>query len=88
MVAPDVTRRVLAALAKALPDEGRNLITRVEITKGWGDAIHVRIFSGASRTSEPMELRGIFTEAIDEALRDERHLVSLEWDYRPSVSLA
>jgi hypothetical protein len=82
MVASDITRRVLTGLASVLPQEGRNLITRIDISRAWGDAIQVKIYAGASLEHEPVELRPIFKKAVDDALGQQRHLVEIVWDYR------
>ncbi|HVA06165.1 MAG TPA: hypothetical protein VNG12_05415 [Acidimicrobiales bacterium] len=82
MVSATQTKRVLAALAEALPDDGRNLITRVDVSRMWGDAVQVKIFTSASIHHEPRELRPLFQKAVDDALGEERHLLSVEWDYR------
>jgi hypothetical protein len=81
MVSTDITRRVLTGLASALPEEGRNLITRIDIKRVWGDATQVKIYAGASLGHEPVELKPIFKKAVDDALGHQRHLVDIAWDY-------
>jgi hypothetical protein len=81
VVATEITRRVLTGLAEALPEEGRNLITRVDIKRGWGETVMVRVYSGALG-GQPSELKAIFKAAIDEVLGDERHDVQVVWDYQ------
>jgi hypothetical protein len=81
MVDVDVTRSLLLGLADALPDEGHNLITRIDIRKGWGNAISVRIHAGASAQHGPIDVKRQFKKAVDDAMGTERHLVMVEWDY-------
>jgi hypothetical protein len=81
MVATGVTKRVLIGLANALPQEGYNFITRIDIGRGWGDAILVTIHASASLQHQPLDIRTVYKEVIDEVLAGERHLVQFEWDY-------
>jgi hypothetical protein len=82
VVATDVTKRVLIGLANALPEEGYNFITRIDIGRGWGDTVLVKIHASSSLQHEPVDLRSAYKKAIGEVLGDERHLVQLEWDYQ------
>jgi hypothetical protein len=38
-----VTKSVLSALAQVLPDDGHNHLTKLDIRRGWGDVLHVRL---------------------------------------------
>jgi hypothetical protein len=81
MVGTGVTKRVLIGLANALPEEGYNFITRIEIGRGWGDAILVTIYASASLQHDPVDIRTVYKEAVEKVLAGERHLVLFEWDY-------
>lgn len=83
MVAPDLTKLILHAVADALPGEGgHNLLTRLEIQKGWGDAINIELYSTidpADPTRRTIEQH--IKAAIDAALDQERHNVRFHWQY-------
>jgi hypothetical protein len=81
MVATGVTKRVLTGLANALPEEGYNFITRIDIGRGWGETILVTIYASALLQHQSLDIRKMYKEAIDEVLVGERHLVQFEWDY-------
>jgi hypothetical protein len=82
MVDVDITRSILLGLANALPDEGENLITRLDIRKGWGDAIAVHIHTGAPVQAENAQnVRAVLKRAIGEAMGDQRHIVVFDRDY-------
>lgn len=81
MAATDVKKRVLIGLADALPVEGYNFITRIDIGRGWGNTILVTIYASALLQHEPLDMRKMCKEAVDEVLAGERHLVQFEWDH-------
>ena len=48
----DLKRRVLLKLTEALQDEDVNALRDVELYRGWGDVIYVRIHTGISPSFE------------------------------------
>ena len=74
-----MTKRVLSAIAEVLPDDGHNYLTKVDIRRGWGDVLNVQLHATMPRTEDERELGEKLRAAIDEALRDERHLVEIVW---------
>jgi|HubBroStandDraft_2_1064218.scaffolds.fasta_scaffold736835_1 hypothetical protein len=81
MVDVDITRSILLGLANALPDQGDNLITRLDIRMGWGDAIAVHIHTGAPVQDDRTNVRGVLKRAIDQVMGDQRHIVVFDRDY-------
>jgi len=79
VVAVDTTRGVLLALAQALPDEGSDLVTRLEIHDGWGGAVHVRIQTQVPRSAAGRELETRLRAAVGTALGQRRHRVEMRW---------
>jgi hypothetical protein len=78
VVAAAVTRRVLEALAHAVPDRGEDLVTRVEIRDGWAGAVHVRVHSLLLR-AEGEEFAHRVRQTVDAAVRS-RHTVEIVWE--------
>lgn len=74
-----MTKRVLSAIAEVLPDDGHNYLTKVDIRRGWGDVLNVQLHTTMPRTEGGRELGEKLRDAIDKALRDERHLVEIVW---------
>jgi hypothetical protein len=76
----DVTRRVLAALAQVLPDDGCNHLTRLDFHHGWGDTLNVRLHTTMPPSEIGRELGAKLREAVDNALIGQRHTVDIVWD--------
>ena len=74
-----MTKRVLSAIAQVLPDDGHHYLTKVDIRRGWGDILNVQLHTTMPRTESGREFGQKLREAIDEALRDERHFVEIVW---------
>jgi hypothetical protein len=73
-----MTKRVLSAIVQALPDDGHNYLTKVDIRRGWGDVLNVQLHTTMPPTAG-RELGEKLRDAINEALRDERHFVEIVW---------
>lgn len=71
------TRKVLEALARAIPDTGEDVVTRVDIRSGWAGAVHVRVHSLLSRDAND-ELGRRLRRAVAEAVQA-RHSVEIVW---------
>ena len=75
-----MTRRVLAAVAQVLPDDGQNHLTRLDIHHGWGDTLNVRLHTTMPQSAIGREFGVKLREAVDGALIDQRHTVEIVWD--------
>jgi len=71
------TREILEAVARALPDRGEDLVTRVDIRNGWAGAVHVRVHSLLTRDAED-DLGRRLRRAVAEAVHV-RHSVEVVW---------
>lgn len=72
-----ITRRVLDALARAMPQDGEDLVTRVDIRSGWAGAVHVRIHTLLPRLGGE-ELGDRIRRAVEEAVPT-RNTVEIVW---------
>jgi hypothetical protein len=74
-----MTKRILSAIAQVLPDDDQNYLTKIDIRRGWGDVLNVRLHTTMPRTEYGREFGQRLREAIGEALGEERHLVEIVW---------
>jgi hypothetical protein len=74
-----VTRRVLHALATALPEEGHDLLTGVEIRDVWGGAVLVRLHTAHERSVGVQPKVEDLRRAVQLALEGHRHRVEVAW---------
>jgi hypothetical protein len=74
-----MTKRVFEAIAQVLPDDGHNYLTKVDVRRGWGDILNVRLHTTMPRNEGGRELGERLRSAIGEALGDERHFVEMVW---------
>jgi hypothetical protein len=82
VVTPALSKQILQALVDALPEEGpNNLMSRIELRRGWGDAINIDIYPGpdpaAQRGNRQLEQR--FRASVDQALGAQRHSLQVHW---------
>ncbi len=77
---PDQTRRVLLELAEALPLEGHNVLTGVDMRTGWGGTIFVTVRSGISRYENRHVVETRYKMAVVAALGAARHQIQVKWD--------
>ncbi len=77
MVEPETTDLVRQAVARALSSVGGDVVTRVEVRRGWGDALHVRIHSRLPRGAD-VELGRRLRATVDEVVPG-RHTVEIVW---------
>ena len=75
-----MTRRVLAAVAEVLPDDGCNHLARLDIRHGWGNTLNVRLYTTMHQSEFGREFGTKLREAVADALEDERHTVEIVWD--------
>jgi tryptophan synthase beta subunit len=74
-----MTKRVLTAIAEVLPDDGHAYLAKVDIRRGWGNVLNVRLHTTMRPTEAGRELGERLRDAVDQALEDERHLVEIVW---------
>ena len=74
-----MTKRVLTAIAKVLPDDGHNYFTKLEIRRGWGNILNVQLHTTMPHSEAGREFGDKLRLAISEALGDERHHVEIVW---------
>lgn len=75
----ELTKQVLLELAEALPADGYNVLTGLEMHTGWADTIYVTIRSGSSPLGDREDLRARFTAAVASAFGNARHHVQVHW---------
>jgi hypothetical protein len=82
-----MTKRVFSAITQVLPDDddgdgdgdGDAYLTRVDIRRGWGNVLNVRLHTTTPHTEAGREFGEKLRGAIEHALGDERHLVEIVW---------
>jgi hypothetical protein len=71
------TREVLEAVARAIPDTGEDVVTRLDIRDGWAGAVHVRVHTLLRRDSDEEFARRL-RRAVAEEVKA-RHWVEIVW---------
>lgn len=77
MVEGLTTRQVLEAVARAVPDAGDDVVTRLEIRNGWAGAVHVRVHTLLRRDADAEFARRL-RRAVAEGVKA-RHWVEIVW---------
>jgi hypothetical protein len=77
VVAARTARMVLEAVAEAMPRQGGNVVTRVDIVDGWGGLIQVRVHTLLSRDADS-ELPARLGAAMARSVSG-RHRVGVVW---------
>ncbi len=78
---PDLTRRVLVELSEALPAEGQNVLTGIDMRTGWGDTIFVTVRSDISPFHGRDDIGNGYKMAVAAALGAARHHIEVKWDH-------
>jgi hypothetical protein len=78
---PDLTRRVLLELSEALPAEGQNVLTGIDMRTGWGDIIFVTVRSDISPLHGRDDVGNRYKMAVAAALGAARHHIEVTWDH-------
>ena len=78
---PDLTRRVLLGLSEALPAEGQNVLTGIDMRTGWGDIIFVTVRSDISPLHGRDDVGNRYKVAVAAALGAARHHIEVTWDH-------
>jgi hypothetical protein len=72
------TKRVFHALANAVPEDGWSAISALNLRRGWGNVVDVRVHTplslGQREEMAPLQL------AIEVALAEYRHRVEIIWE--------
>ena len=76
---PDQTRRVLLELAEALPHEGHNVLTGVDMRTGWA-TIFVTVRSDIPPYGNRHDVETRYKMAVVAALGTARHQIQVKWD--------
>lgn len=79
MVNTRTVRGILRALAEALPEEGEDILTGLEIRDAWGDAVLVRLHTRATRSPATDQLAERLRMAVLGEVGDLRHRVEIVW---------
>ena len=74
-----MTKSVLSAIAQVLPDDGHDYLTKLDIRRGWGNVLYVRLHTTVPPSEAGREFGGRLRDAIREALGEERHSVEIVW---------
>jgi hypothetical protein len=74
-----MTKRLFSAIAQALPDDGRDYLTKLVIRRGWGNVLNVQLHTTLPRSEAGRELGDQLRAAIAEVLGEERHHVEIVW---------
>jgi hypothetical protein len=74
-----MTKRILSAIARVLPDDGHHYLTEVDIRPGWGNILNVHLHTTMPHTDAGREFGKKLRDAIAEALDGERHVVEIVW---------
>jgi hypothetical protein len=77
---PDQTKNVLLGLAAALPQDGYNVLTGIDMRTGWGDTIFVKVRSGIPPGESRDEVGSRYRMAVAAALGTARHSFHVQWD--------
>ena len=78
-VGAGAVRRV-DALGQVLPEEGYGHLTGLDIRKGWGNMLKIRLCTPLSQAKDGEEFGARVRRVVDDALGAERHVVEIVWD--------
>jgi hypothetical protein len=76
-VEASLVKRVLRAIADAHPEEGSFAVTRVDISRGWGDLVNVTLHARQDTARGPGHARDV-RQAVERALGTERFRVRFQ----------
>ena len=79
MATDDLSSPVQAALTQALSGAGFDLVTQVDVRRGWGDIYFVTIHTGLARADASPDLRPTIQEVVATVLDGRRHHVEIRW---------
>jgi hypothetical protein len=79
-----VTKRILEAIAEVLPDDGHHHISRLDVRRGWGNILNIRIHA-TTTAGEGLKVK--LREAIEKAVGDQRHSIEIVWNTPSQIQL-
>jgi hypothetical protein len=79
MAATDLSSRIFVARTEAFSGAGFDLVTQVEVWRGWGDIYIVSVHTGLSQAEASPDLRLTIQQVIATLLEDSRHKVEIRW---------
>jgi hypothetical protein len=77
VVAASEGKQVLQAVAGSLPDDGENVLTKLELYEGWGDILVVRLHVADRAGDRGLAKR--VRESVTDAVGERRHQVEIVW---------
>ncbi len=77
VVAASEGKQVLQAVAESLPDDGENVLTKLEVYEGWGDILVVRLHVSDRAGDRGLAKRA--RELVADAVGERRHQVEIVW---------
>jgi hypothetical protein len=75
-----LVKRLLLALASALPDDGPDQLTGITIRQGWGGMINVQAHSSLPLQRDKAAIKSLLEEVVRSAVGERRHGVSVEFE--------
>lgn len=79
MVVLDLSSAVMDAIDAILPNDGRHLVQRVHVSRGWGGTLFVNVYAGISEDDAGIALRGAILKVVAGVMDDRRHTVKIIW---------
>jgi hypothetical protein len=74
-----VTKCALSVIAEVLPDDGHGHLTKIDIRRGWGNVLNIRLHTTMPRTEAGQRFGDQLRNAMSQALGDERLSVEIVW---------
>ena len=80
-VESEQAKRLLLAIAEALPEHGPSHVRSIEFRHGWGDILNVRLHTPLAPTPEGRSIAAQLKAAVSDVLADQRHAVEIVWNH-------
>ena len=81
-VPTETARRVLGAVAEALPDGEPSFVAGLEMAKAWSGEVRVRLRTDQPRSPQTQRHWLALRVAVEDALVGHRHRVEMSWGSR------
>ncbi len=79
MVAANTAKKILHAVADALPDTGPSLLDRLELIEGWGETLVVRLHATVVRQADSSHEAYRLRDAVAGSVVRRRSRVEIVW---------
>jgi len=79
MVAADLSTQILHALTEAFSGAGFDLVTQVEVRRGWGDIEHCTVHTRLAQSDASPDFRQTIQEVVATVLKGGRYHVEIRW---------